>query len=129
MKIPLKSIFPILTVLSIGCATPSLISEKYKPADAMFQKTEIESIYILKPREARPLGKESSTSMGLLAFIPVVPCAPERLSPEDCIPTPNNKEYENFTERAKPQFKRWNIQGIRYHPVNLDNITKKKTSK
>ncbi|MCK5851094.1 MAG: SHOCT domain-containing protein [Kiritimatiellae bacterium] len=97
MKIPLKAIFPVLTALSIGCATPELISERYKPAKAMFPKPEVKRICVLKPRESRPLGKDSSTAMGLLAFIPVVPFMPERLSPESCISRPDGKEY-NFPQ-------------------------------
>lgn len=85
---------PLIALLAAGCATSGPIAPDYEPAVKTFPHPKSDHLCVLKPREARPLGPDSSAAMGFLVLLPVVPCALQQYSPETCISSGDDKPYD-----------------------------------
>jgi len=112
MKLPCKAVLPLLALLVVGCATSGPIAPGYEPAVKMFPQPKVAHLGIVRPREARPLGSDSSAAMGFLVLLPVVPCASQRYSPETCIPSDNDKPYDFLQDLGQTVAKDLKVSGI-----------------
>jgi len=112
MKRLLRFVLPLLALLAAGCATSGPIAPGYEPAVRMFPKPKIAHLGIVRPREARPLGSDSSAAMGFLVLVPVVPCASQRYSPETCIPSEDDKPYDFLQDLGQVVTKDLKASGV-----------------
>lgn len=121
----LKTVPPLLALLAAGCATSGPIAPDYKPAVKMFPQPKTEHVRVLKPREARPLGSDSSAAMGFLTLIPVVPCASQRYSPETCISSGNDKPYDFLKDLGEIVAKDLEVSGVAKQVTYIDKADAK----
>ncbi len=71
----------VVAVLVSACATVSL-PDGFEPVSPPASGMAVELLEVVLERDARPLQGRSKVGIGMITFIPLVPYAPQKLSPE-----------------------------------------------